>query len=120
MIHMMRAETEKAGELAHQLLRVARGIHHPPYLMAAHEVMAETSYMRGDFCGARDHEEEAIRLFDPQQYPVNEYMMGWLHCGVTALGFSSWALCDLGCPRPGAREEPRGARAGPAGIPSPE
>jgi len=98
LIHMMRAETEKAGELAEQLLHLARELHHPLYLMPAHEVMAETSYLRGDFCGARDHEEEAVRLFDPQQYPANEYLKGWIHCGVAALGFSSWALCDLGCP----------------------
>jgi predicted ATPase len=98
MIHMMRAETEEARELAKQLLQLAREIRHPVYLLQAHEVTAETSYMRGDFCGARDHDEEAIGLFDPQEYPAHEYLKGLVHCGVAALSFSSWALHDLGFP----------------------
>jgi predicted ATPase len=98
LMHRMQAETEKAEELAEQLLQLSRDLHHPPYLMQAHEVVAETSYMRGDFCGARDHEQEAIRLFDPRQYPANEYSGGWVHLGVAALSQLSWALYALGYP----------------------
>ena len=98
VIHNVRGETNKAMDLAEQLLDLARDTHHSPHLLAAHSLMAHVCFFRGDFSGTRDHEEEAIRLYEPGQYGEHEYHSLFVHDQVAALGILSWALCALGYP----------------------
>jgi predicted ATPase len=85
-------------DLAEQLFDLARETHHSPHLMVAHRLMGHVSFWRGDFCGSRHNDEEAIRLYDPGQYGEHAYYCGFAYGQVGALGDLSAALCALGYP----------------------
>jgi len=98
VISYMRGETNKAMDLAEQLFDLARETHHSPHLMMAHVFMAEVSFWRGDFCAARHHGEEAIRLYEPGLYGEYEYLSAFVHAQVAGLSYLSVALFALGYP----------------------
>jgi predicted ATPase len=66
--------------------------------MVAHRLMGHVSFWRGDFCGSRHNDEEAIRLYEPWQYGEREYYCSFVHGQVPALSTLSAALCILGYP----------------------
>jgi len=98
VIHIYRGETNQALDLAEQLLDLARETRHSPHLLAAHRLMGQVSFWRGDFCGSRHNGEEAIRLYDPGKYGEHEHYSGLVHVQVMALSNLSAALCVLGYP----------------------
>jgi class 3 adenylate cyclase/predicted ATPase len=98
MIRFGRAELDKVAELAEQLFRLAQRTQHQAHLFVAHRAEGDSSFWRGEFCRAREHLEEAIRLYDPREYRAQEYLWGSADPGVFALSYLSWTLSSLGYP----------------------
>jgi predicted ATPase len=97
-VHLIRAEHDKAGELAEQLLHIARGTRDPAHLLIAPLAMGVASLWRGGFSKAREHLEEVIRRYDPQEHRTHEYLFASMDSGVSALAYLSWTLLPLGYP----------------------
>jgi predicted ATPase len=97
-IHLIRAEFDKVGDLAEQLLGLARGTGDQAHLLLAHVAKGDTSFYRGEFCQAREHMEEGIRRYNPQEFRSHEYLFSELDSGVWAIGDMSWTLWSLGYP----------------------
>jgi class 3 adenylate cyclase/predicted ATPase len=96
---LARAEHERAGELAEELLRLAQGTQEPAHLLVAHLAMGATSYWRGELFQAREHLEQAIGRDDPQEYRVHEHVWASAgYSGVVVPAYLSWALWGLGYP----------------------
>jgi predicted ATPase len=97
-IHMMRAEFDRMGDLAEQLLRLARGTGDQAHLLLAHGSKGDICFYRGEFCLAREHLEEAIRRYNLQEFRSHEYLFSEVDSGVWAIGDMSWTLWNLGYP----------------------
>ncbi len=59
---------------------------------------ANGSFNRGEFSRAREHAEEAIGLYDPQDYRDRHYPYNRADAGVLVLGLASGVLWQLGYP----------------------
>jgi predicted ATPase len=97
-IHLVRAEHDRAGELAEELLRLARGTRDAVQLSWAHGAMGTESYWRGELSQARAHLEEAIERYDPQEYRTQEYLWGAADPAVAVLAYLGWVMWQLGYP----------------------
>jgi predicted ATPase len=97
-IHMLRAELERAGELAEQLLSLARETRDPEDLTRAHMMMGSTLFWRGERSQAREHLEEAIRRHDPQEHRTSPSILVSGDALVFSLSTLSWILWQLGYP----------------------
>jgi predicted ATPase len=98
IVHNMRAEHDQASELAEQLLALAQRTGRPAHLLLAHQNIGATSFWRGEFSSAREHLEEAIRRYHPEEHRTHDYLWASRDPGVAALGYLSWALYGLGYP----------------------
>ena len=98
VVHNMQADHDKAGELAEQLLDLAQGTRDPAHLLLAHQNIGATSFWRGEFFSAREHLEEVIRRYHPEEHRTHDYLWASRDPGVAALGYLSWTLFGLGYP----------------------
>jgi predicted ATPase/class 3 adenylate cyclase len=64
----VRAEYKAARELAEQCLTLAQSSHDPLLLVEAHYALGGTLFPLGELTTAREHYEELIALYDPQQH----------------------------------------------------
>jgi predicted ATPase len=83
--HLARAEHERAGELAQDLLRLARGTGEAAHLVWAHADMGVTAFWRGELSQAREHLEEAIARYDLQELRSRGFLFYQTDPGVWAL-----------------------------------
>jgi predicted ATPase len=97
-IQQARADHDRAGELAEELLRLARGTRDPAQLSNAHLAIGVTCHWHGELSQAREHVEAAIERYDPQDYRAYEYSYTAGDPGVVALVYLSWTLWMLGYP----------------------
>jgi predicted ATPase/class 3 adenylate cyclase len=97
-IHQARAEHDRAGEVAEEMLRLARGTRDPAQLLVAHWETGVASYWHGEFSRAREHLEEALACYDPQEHRARELRYTRGDAGVNALGNASSVLWQLGYP----------------------
>jgi len=97
-LHVVRADHTKAGELVEEQIRLARETRDPAQLLIAHYAMGSLSDYRGEFLRAREHLEEAIGLYDPEDYGSGEYPYTLSNPGLLSLGFASLVLWRLGYP----------------------
>jgi predicted ATPase len=97
-VRVARAELDKAGELAAEMLRLAGETRDQAHLWMAHEHMGETLYWRGEFRRAREHQQEVIRRYDSQEYWRLEHTEASGNPGVLTLCYLSWTLWLLGYP----------------------
>jgi predicted ATPase len=97
-LHWGRAEWERARELEEELLRLARGTRDPAQLLVAYWNTANGSYSRGEISRAREHAEEAIGLYDPEDYRDRHYPYNRADAGILVLGLASLVLWQLGYP----------------------
>jgi predicted ATPase len=98
ILHLARAEHERAGELVEDLLRLARGTGDAVHFLWAHMVTGEASLWRGELLQAREHLEEAIERHTPQEFQNREYFLYQADPGPWALDNLGWALWQLGYP----------------------
>jgi hypothetical protein len=73
-------------------------------LSAAHRVKAVICETRGELLSAREHLEQAIALYDPEQHGASGFTLG-NDIGVSALSHLVWVLWLLGYPDQSARRD---------------
>ncbi len=66
--YLVRAELQTGHELGEQLLTLAQRVHDPVLLLEAHNALGQTLCCLGEFAPAREHIEQGIALYDPQQH----------------------------------------------------
>ncbi len=96
VFYAARAEYQTARGLAKQLLTLAQRVQDPALLLGAHFALGQTLYCLGELTFAREHLEQGIALYDPQQYRSLAWAGG--HPAVSCLSFVALALWALGYP----------------------
>jgi predicted ATPase len=96
IFYLIRAEHKTARELGEQLLTLAQRVQDPVFLLGAHFVLGQTLYFLGELAPAREHLEQGIALYDPQQY--RSLVWAGAHPGAQCLSYAALALWHLGYP----------------------
>jgi predicted ATPase len=94
----MQGEHQTARELGEQLLRLAQSLQDPALLLVAHHVLGDTLFWLGEFAAAREHAEQGIALYDPQQHRSLAFLYGGYDPGVGCLCKAALNLWHLGYP----------------------
>jgi class 3 adenylate cyclase/predicted ATPase len=97
-VYMVRAEHERAAEIAKRLIRLAEGTRDPLHLVTAQVSMGSSCYWRGEFSRARELLEAVIGRYDPREHGVLLQLWSSQDLGAAALGYLTWSLLDLGYP----------------------
>jgi predicted ATPase len=103
VIHLMRAEHERAGELVQDLLRLARDTGEAAHLLYAYVTMGEDVFWRGELLQAREHLEEAFGRYDPQELRSRGFLFLTGDPGSRTLGYLALTLWQLGYPEQALR-----------------
>jgi predicted ATPase len=90
-------ESRNARELGEQLLRLAQGTRDTGLIVEAHYALAVPLHFLGEFAFAREHLEQSVALYDPQQHGDHAVRYG-LDPGVAARSLGAWVLWELGYP----------------------
>jgi class 3 adenylate cyclase/predicted ATPase len=93
--YLLRAELEKARELAEHCLLLVQQVNDPARLIVAHDALGETLFFLGDFAHARAHLERAVALYDPLKRRPHRALTD---PGVSSLSILAGALWMLGYP----------------------
>src|ERR1700689_3085635 len=91
-LYFLRADLQRARELAQQLLRQAQSAQDPVQLLFAHVTVGHISYGLGKFLRSREHEEIAISIYNPDRHRAFGFQYLYCLCGI------SWTLWHLGYP----------------------
>jgi predicted ATPase len=86
-----------ARELGEQLLRLAQQAQDAALLLVAHWALGVTLLQQGEMPLAREHVEQGIALYDPQQHRSLAFVYG-MDIGMTCRIFAAWVLWLLGYP----------------------
>ncbi len=97
-MHFWRAELEVARELAEQLLAVARQAQDLGFLLEAHHTLWPTLFDLGELVSSREHWEQGIGLYDPQQHRSLAFVYGSHDPGACARWHAGRTLWLLGYP----------------------
>ena len=95
--YAVRAEHRTARELAEQLLGLAQRKQDSALFLQAHYALGWTWLFLGEWASSRDHSEQGVALYDPQQHRSLAFLYGQ-DFGVTCLDVAAWALWHLGYP----------------------
>jgi TOMM system kinase/cyclase fusion protein len=95
--YLVRAELPTARELGEQLLTLAQSVQDSVLLLEAHRALGNTGFWLGEVASARDHLEQGIALYYPQQHRALAYLSGQ-DPGVVCLSYVAWVLWYLGYP----------------------
>jgi predicted ATPase len=95
--YLVRAEHETARELGEQLLSLAQRVQDPALLLEAHFSLGASLYCLGEFAPAREHLEQSIVRYDPQQHRSHALVYG-ADPGVFCLSWTTHVLWSLGYP----------------------
>jgi predicted ATPase len=98
LFHTARAEHMTARDLAEQCLRLAEKARNPALLLAAHHALGVSLSTLADFGLALEHLEQAIGLYDPDQYSGLAFQFGQ-DFGVVARSHAAVDLWFLGYPQ---------------------
>ena len=100
--YLVRAELQTARELGEQCLSLAQSVQDPALLLEAHMALGPTLLFLGELASAREHLEQGIALYDPQQHRSHAFLYGarpWgglpIHCRLGpcgCLGYPDQAL----------------------------
>ncbi len=94
---VVRGELQTAHELSEQLLSLAQNTSDSALLVMAHRASGTTLFFLGEFASAREHFEQGIALYDPQQHRSLKFLYGVDPKGA-CLGFLAQTLWYLGYP----------------------
>jgi predicted ATPase len=95
--HTVRGELQTARELSEELLTLAQHIQDPTYLLGAHWALGGALFCLGKFAPAREHWEQGVVLYDPQQHHTHAVLFGW-DLGMFCRAWAPHALWFLGYP----------------------
>jgi class 3 adenylate cyclase/predicted ATPase len=93
--YTLRAEYKTARALGEQLLSLAESAQDPALLLEAHGALGAALFHHGEFVPAREHLEQGIALYDPQQHRSHAFLYG-LDPGVLCLTYAANVLGLLG------------------------
>jgi adenylate cyclase len=93
---LVRAELEPARALADQLLTWATKLGDPALELLAHNALANTLWMAGEFEAARRHAERACGIYRPDQHHGLAALYAGHDPGVAARAFLALILWNLG------------------------
>lgn len=89
------AEFGEAHELADEMLGLAQRQQEPSLLIQARHAQWTTNYLVGEFASAREHAEQGIALYSPDEHHAQAFVFGGHDpcvCGHTIAAESLWAL----------------------------
>ena len=95
--YITRADQQPARELAEQMFTLARQLNDTALLLQAHRALVETFFWTGEFLTAREHGEQGIALYDPQQHHSHAVLYAE-EPGVYCCAITAWVLWYLGYP----------------------
>jgi tetratricopeptide (TPR) repeat protein len=96
--HLMQGDLHIPRELGEQLLRLAQRVQAPAFLSEAHYALGAPLYFLGEFALAREHLEQGIALYDPQQQGPLALLYGSANPRVSCLSRLALTLWYLGYP----------------------
>ena len=92
-----RAKLQIAYELGQQCLTLAERIQDPALFVVVRFLLGSTRYWQGEYAAAREHCEQGMTLYDPQEHRSMVFRYGQ-DFGVSCLVFAAWALWHQGYP----------------------
>jgi predicted ATPase/DNA-binding SARP family transcriptional activator len=95
--YLIRAEHNTAREIAEQLIALAEEEQSASFLLQAHEALGSTLFYLGEYPLAREHLEQGIALYDPQEHQAHAYLYGQ-DPGVACLSYLALTLWSMGFP----------------------
>jgi predicted ATPase len=98
VFYLNRGELETAHELGEQLLSLAQNIQDPALLLEAHLALGYALYFLGEFIPAREHSEQGVALYNPQQHRSLAFLYGGTDPGMGCRVLAAQALWSLGYP----------------------
>src|SRR5262249_30751347 len=93
--YLQRAELQTARELAEQSLSLAERVRDPARRLRAHNTLGVTLFFLGELASAREHLEQGIALYSPQQ---RRSLASVQDPVVVCLAYAAWTLWHLGYP----------------------
>jgi len=100
--HYTRAEYSKAIELCQESLALARQTEDPVILAVSHWCYGFVSFGLGDYVSSRNHLEQMISTYRPEQHRDLLYLRG-TDAGLSAIAYNACSLWCLGYPDQAAR-----------------
>jgi predicted ATPase len=94
---VVQPQLHTAREFGETLLRLAQRAHDPALSVVAHQALGATWFYLGVLSAARQHLEEGIARYMPDQRRAPVFRMGQ-DPGVACRGFAAWTLWLLGYP----------------------
>ena len=97
-IYNARGEEQATRAVGEQLLSVAQRLHDPGLLLEAHHALWTTLLAGGELAAARSHQEQGLRLYDPQRHHTHAGLYSAHDPGVCGHNLVALALWLLGYP----------------------
>jgi predicted ATPase len=98
MFHYVRAEHERARELAEEALSLARQAEDPLLVVLSHWCLGFILFCLGEYTTALAHLEEVIAFYDPDQHHRSFVALTVSDAGSSALAYAACCLWCLGYP----------------------
>ena len=98
VFYLVQEQLQKANTLGNQLNTLAQRLQDPALYIEAHIALGYTLYPLGEFVRAREHLEQGLALYDPQQHHSLTFLYGDVDPGVYCLSLDAWVLWMLGYP----------------------
>jgi predicted ATPase/class 3 adenylate cyclase len=97
-VYGTRGEYQTSRALAEQLLSLAQRLHDPDLLLEAHHALWTTLLSGGEPAAARSHQEQGMRLYDPQRHRTHAGLYSGHDPGVCCRMLAAQSLWLLGYP----------------------
>ena len=98
MVYSARGEYQKQRALGEQLLSLAQRLQDPDLLLEAHHALWTTLLAGGELAAARPHQEQGMRLYDPQRHRTHAALYSGHDPGVCCRQQAAHSLWLLGYP----------------------
>jgi predicted ATPase len=104
IFHYVRAEHQKARELAEETLNLAQQTGDPLLVMLGHWHLGFICFGLGEYTTARAHLEQVLSCYEPQQHHHSMVRLRGSDAGVSALAYNACCLWCLGYPEQAAKQ----------------
>jgi len=91
-------DLQTAQKIGEQLRTIAQRTQDPELNLQAHHALWTTSFFLGNFVQTREHAEQGMIIYDPQQHRSHAFIYGGHDPGVCCRYFSAPAMWFLGYP----------------------
>src|SRR5262249_618895 len=98
LIYNRRGDYQMMRALGEQLLSLAQRLEDPDLLLEAHHALWTSSFTGGELAAARAHQEQGLRLYDPQRHRAHAALYSGHDPGVCCRYRSGASLWLLGYP----------------------